>query len=320
MAKRRRLAPPEAGAAPEAPLPRAPSLPPVAQVAGEAAGRAAFDEVAGAMAAARAEGRLLQALPLERVVADHLIRDRVRVEDEAMAALRASLRARGQQTPIEVTPLPPDAEGARWGLISGWRRLMALRALAAEGGEATVLARIRAQADAPEAYVAMVEENEIRADLSYFERARIVIRATETGAFPDRDAALRALFANVSRAKRSKIRAFTRIIDALEPVLLFPTEIGERLGLKLAQSLAEDPGLAPRIDAAFAADPPDSAVTEQARLAALMAPSKATPAPPPAREVAGLRLVRDGQRITLSGRGVDEALLDDLAAWLAARR
>ena len=89
------------------------------------------------------------------------------------AALMASLESRGQQTPIEVVEL---ADG-RFGLISGWRRLTALRQLQADEGRGqgldTVLALLRRPDTASDAYVSMVEENEIRTDLSHFERGRI---------------------------------------------------------------------------------------------------------------------------------------------------
>ncbi|MBD3766047.1 MAG: ParB N-terminal domain-containing protein, partial [Rhodobacterales bacterium] len=80
-------------------------------------------------------------------------------DPEEMAALRASLAARGQQTPIEVVELAPG----RYGLISGARRLAALRALAEETGEARfarVQALLRPFSAASDAYLAMVEENE----------------------------------------------------------------------------------------------------------------------------------------------------------------
>ena len=61
---------------------------------------------------AREEGRMVLDLPLDAIAPDHLARDRVPAEDEEMAALRESLRAHGQRTPIEVTPLVTGA-GAR---------------------------------------------------------------------------------------------------------------------------------------------------------------------------------------------------------------
>ena len=94
---------------------------PIARVAGDAATTAAFEAVSDELRRARVEGRLVQALPLTAVQDDYLVRDRILAEDEDLAALMASLRARGQQTPIDVV----DLGGGRYGLISGWRRLSA---------------------------------------------------------------------------------------------------------------------------------------------------------------------------------------------------
>ncbi|MEL6646749.1 MAG: ParB N-terminal domain-containing protein, partial [Pseudomonadota bacterium] len=228
MAKRKRLGPVDAFAAspgfdraPETKSALAPA--PIASVAGDAAAVDALARVSSALEAARAEGRLVQKIPLDQVVADHLIRDRITTDETEMEALKESLRNRGQQTPIEVVELAPD----RFGLISGWRRLHALRALKSE----TVLARLITPGTEADAYVAMVEENEIRVGLSYYERARIVLRAEQEGVYPTRKAALQSLFANVSRAKRSKIGSFVTVVEALDETLRFPTELGERLGL-----------------------------------------------------------------------------------------
>lgn len=79
-----------------------------------------------------------------------------------MASLKASIRSCDQQMPIEVVALG----NGRYGLISGARRLAALSALHAETGEArfaTVKALLRPIKAAPKSYLAMVEENEIRA-------------------------------------------------------------------------------------------------------------------------------------------------------------
>ena len=78
---------------------------PIARVAAEAAGAAALQEMAETLTRARDDGRMVLDLPLDAIAADHLARDRLPVEDAEMAALRESLRAHGQRTPIEVTPL-----------------------------------------------------------------------------------------------------------------------------------------------------------------------------------------------------------------------
>ena len=278
MAKRRRLtAPHPAGPSNVATFPPgAPPArrPPIAEVAGEAAATSALQDMADRFDRARAEGRMIQSLPLDAIETDYLIRDRLGLEEEGQGALVASIRARGQQMPVEVV----DLGAGRYGLISGWRRLAALRALHAETGEdrfATALAVLRRPADAPEAYLAMVEENEIRVGLSYYERARIAARAVEAGVFAGDTEALQALFAAASRARRSKIGSFLRIVRALDGGLRFPAAIPERLGLALSAALEADAGLAGRILADLRRNPPATAEEERARLARLAAPPRA---------------------------------------------
>ncbi len=335
MAKRLRLTPPKDGYLAEAgpvsagtetkstlSAPFGAGVAPIARVAADAAATAALDLVSDELRRARAEGRLIQSLPLEAVIEDYLVRDRVTVAPEELAALTESLRARGQQAPIEVV----DLGQGRYGLISGWRRLAALRGLRAETGEArfgTVLALLRRPADAGAAYVAMVEENEIRVGLSYYERARIVAKAVEQGVFPGPKQALQSLFSAASRAKRSKIGSFLAIVGALDGALRHPTAIGERMGLALAQALEADPDLAGRIRAEIAARRPATAEAELALLAAALRAGAARPPAPPA-PAGGIRVALErgpsGPRIVLTGAGVDAALQARIEAWLAASR
>ena len=286
--------------------------PPVARVAAEAAAEAALREVSAELAGLRAEGRVVLRLPLAAVVDDWLIRDRLAAEPAELAALTDSLRAHGQRMPIEVAALGPG----RYGLISGWRRMLALRALAAEDARFdSVLALVRTPETAADAYVAMVEENEIRAALSYWERARVVVRAVAGGVFGSEKQALQRLFAGASRAKRSKIGSFLGLVQALDGVLRFPSELPERAGLALAAALAADAGLPARLAAAWAADPPATPQAEQARLSALLA----RPRVPPARRDLGpgLWLEQPGKgRVVLGGSAVDAAFLARLEAWL----
>ncbi len=322
MAKRKRLDPTPLPGTPDAApeVKSAPgSRPPIAQVSGDSSAAAALGEVTEAFTRAREEGRLVQAIPLEAVRADHLMRDRIAVDEGALEDLVASIRARGQQTPIEVVALE---EG--YGLISGWRRLEALRRLHAETGAAefaTVLALLRRPAEASEAYQAMVEENEIRLGLSYYERARIAVRAAEAGVYPDRRAALRGLFAAASRARRSKIASFMVVHDALDGALRFPAAIPERLGLRLAKALEADPALAPAVRARLRKADPADAAAEAALLTRALAPA-ADPRPPEgAQEIRpGVFLEVTGgylkPKLTISGPKVDNALRERLTAWL----
>lgn len=283
MAKRKRLildladpAPlpdPHAGRAPEvkAHLPAGfapPIAPPIAQVAGDASASAALAGLAADVAAARADGRLLQRLPLSAIDPDHLVRDRLAADDEELAGLVDSIRTHGQRTPIEVA----DLGQGRYGLISGWRRVTALTRLAVEDAAfGTALAMVRRPAHAAEAYVAMVEENEVRAGLSYWERARIAARAADLGVFASEREALRRLFANASRSRRSKIGSFLGMYRAMDGVLRFPAALGERLGLDLAQALEEGRVTPERIATALRIADPQTPGSEQAVLAIQLA-------------------------------------------------
>jgi len=258
MAKRRRLTPITEPLSPDAPLEtksRNPA-PPIAQVAGASAAFSANEALEEKM---RREGRLVVTLSLEAIVETHLMRDRMGTDMPEMEALKASLSAHGQRTAIEVEELG----AGRFGLISGWRRLTALKSLYAETGEdrfGRVLALLRQPEDRAEAYISMVEENEIRAGLSYYERARVAAKAAGQGAFESPEAAVNALFASGSRARRSKIRSFLRVYASLDDVLQFPQTLPERLGLKLAEALKA--GKSGALRDALAANPAQTAEAE----------------------------------------------------------
>jgi len=327
MAKRKRLTPAQPGylegPAPEVKAMRAGALPaPIAQVAAEASASAALEELSAAMQAARREGRLIETLPLESIDARHMVRDRLVQDEDEMQALIASLEARGQQTPIEVVALPAPRNGCTHGLISGWRRLSALGRLHQRTGEprfATVKALVIAPDSAAAAYVAMVEENEIRADLSFYERARIALRACQEGVYPSQRAALQGLFGSATRSRRSKIGSFVPLVEALDGMLGFPAAISEKLGLALSKALQSDPGLAAAIGARLRADPPATAAEELAHLAAVLGrkPKRAQGATS-AGPVAARFDAATG-RIELTGDGVDATLFAALEAWLKAR-
>ena len=274
MAKRKRLSP--AMLTPDAPI-AAPETKsarvPIADVANDAALTNALMELSDKISTARQEERWIEKIKLDAVVSEYLVRDRVAIDPEEMTTLKNSLRASGQQTAIEVVPYGPET----FGLISGWRRLAALRELALEGGTDTVLAIIRQDDDAKASYQAMVDENEIRAGLSFYERGRIVAQAVDEGAYASDKDALSALFQAVPRAKRSKIGSFVRVVRALDDVLQFPTALSERLGLALAQALGADAGFAGKLRKKLEAAHPQTASAEIAVItAAMKGPSKKT--------------------------------------------
>jgi len=272
---------------------------PVASVTAEAAAQSAFEEVADELRRAKAEGRMVLSLPLAAIEAGFLVRDRIVVDDDDMASLRDSLRDRGQQTPIEVEDLGNGA----YGLISGWRRLMTLRALLDETQDprfAHVQALLRVPENAAASYRAMVEENEIRANLSFYERAHIAVKAMEQGLFPDAKSAVQSLFAAARRPKQSKIVGFTNLVTTLGAHLRWPSAIPEKLGLSLVAALQGDP----------------RAVLD----AALKAPAGTTSAPNAPQDIApGITMHVAKGKVTFKGAAVDDALIKALRAWMEDR-
>lgn len=333
MAKRKRLTPAQSGfSAVSAPVPR----PPIAQVAGDVALTAAFEEVQAELQAAQREGRMVLSLPLDAVQGDYLIRDRQSNDPEDMAALKVSLTARGQQTPIEVVAL----EDGSFGLISGWRRLLALSELLAETGAVrfgTINALLRQPEDRSAAYVAMIEENEIRADLSIYERARIALLSVRAGVYDSEKQALQTLYSAVSFSKRSKVKSFFPLVDALDEVLCYPGQIPERLGLALSKALVADTTLGARLCAALAAQSNPAPAEERAVLEAhLRLPnqqnreSNATvriDLSPEITPISGRSLIAPGihisagrGRVELVGDGVNGGFIDRLSEWLRTQR
>lgn len=273
MAKRKRLTPANPAVFGGAdPAPNGLSRAPIADVAMEAATTSALEEVSRELAEARENGRMVLSLPLEQIKLDHLVRDRLMADDVELEALVESISIRGQQTPIEVMAL--DSGG--YGLISGWRRCQAIARLVERGGQDNhVLALLRQPSEASDAYLAMVEENEIRVGLSYFERARIAVKSVDQGVFETEKAALLSLFRSASRPKRSKIRSFLPLVAAFDGVLRFPHMIGERLGLRLSSALEASPWLASDIREKLSADPPVTGEDEQAFLTTVLAKHEA---------------------------------------------
>lgn len=174
-------------------------------------------------------------IPLDRIEADALPRDRTRLDPAALDELQASIAAHGLRQPIEVFETPTG-----YGLVSGYRRLAALRRLHALTGDprhARIAAVILPAADRAALLARMVEENEIRADLSPWERASIAIAARDDGTFPTLDAALAALFPHAGRPKRARIRGAAEVVEALEGVLADPEALSERQLLRIAGAL-----------------------------------------------------------------------------------
>lgn len=279
MAKRRRLVAPNANelqemeegfvAKPSAnPFETKSAVPPIAQVAAEAASLNSMASVTDRVALARdqgdaarwreaeQDGLLVQLLAVDAIDQDYIRRDRLVEDLEATAELEASIKLHGLRAPIEVAKTE-----AGYGLISGFRRLQAYRALAQQDPDFTRMpAFVRDAGAGQAAYISMVEENEIRANLSHYERGRIAVLAAGQGVFPSVEAAVDVLFAAASKAKRSKVRSFAAVHAALGDLLQFPTGLTEKAGLSLAAGL-RDGGQA-QLRAGLAAGDPQDAKSE----------------------------------------------------------
>ena len=252
MAKRRKLEAPSAAelsameAEIDAQTPARGSAP-IAQVAAEAslmAPLSAPQDVTDAaeLRQARGEGRLILDIPLEQIDASALERDRIVLNEEAMKELRESIQSHGVRLPIEVYALEAARDGRRYGLISGFRRHLAVSELYELTGiddYAKIRALVVPSDGAGDALARMVEENEVRADLSPYERGRIAVLAVQQRAFPNVHAAVDGLFSVASKAKRSKIRSFALVFEELGDMLICADEMSERQGLRLAGALRE---------------------------------------------------------------------------------
>lgn len=351
MAKRRSLEIPSSDALQrmeeefrrETPGPRS-AVAPIAQIAAETAAihdprppearaEAARDRAeAAAFRDAQGRGLVMLDLLLDEIEPDALVRDRMVIDATELDELQLAIARNGLRLPIEVFPRP--GESRPWGLLSGYRRLMAVRALRDLNRDGRY-DRIKAVARDPQAmggaFAAMVEENEIRATLSHYERGRIAVIAAQQGAFPNAEAAVDALFPVASKAKRSKIRSFALIFEELGDMLKFPEMLREKDGLRLAQALRD--GAEAPLREALADHTPTSADDESALIATTL-DTLAAPAPDPRKggrpkRAPGPRAVAssgfvieaqedaDGWVIRLGGpRRADRALVDELVRQL----
>lgn len=325
---------------------RNPLSAPIAQVAAEAAQSADLksqDERAEQarnrhdaerLRQAEKEGLLILDIPLSEIEDGEIIRDRIALDAEEFEELKRSIATHGLRMPIEVFVRANPVGGKRYAVLSGYRRFRAVEALN-ELWRGERFGSIRAIVREPEAmggtFVAMVEENEVRSDLSHFERGRIAVLAAKEGAFVNTEAAVDALFASGSKAKRSKIRSFALIFEELGDMLVFPEALREKDGLKIATALRA--GAEAHLREALAQVTPESAEEELSVLLRAIDGMGAQAAPKarggrPKRATgsrdtsAGVRLDWERQGadwvIRLSGGEVDEDLMHRLADQIGA--
>ncbi len=178
-------------------------------------------------------------LPLNAIDAAALPRDRLALDDNALEELKTSISLHGLRQPIEVYELCEPQGPLLYGLISGLRRLTAMRALADMVPDRfpTIPAFLRHPQDSGEAVAAMVGENEQRADITPWERGLILVRCRNGGLFDTLDAAVAALHPFAPAMKRSRLRALAHVVEELDGLLEGPTALSQRQMLRLAAAL-----------------------------------------------------------------------------------
>lgn len=333
-----------------------PGMAPIAQVAAESASLATTGDAearaarlrdqadAERLRQAEGQGLLIVELPVDRIDEGAMIRDRMVMDEDAMQELRLSIAANGLRLPIEVFEIGgQDGSERRYGLLSGYRRLHAVRALRtltrdARHDRIRALVRPRTQADA--AFVSMVEENEVRAELSHFERGRIAVIAAKQGAFANVEDAVNRLFATGSKAKRSKVRSFALIFEELGDMLRFPEALTEKRGLRLSAALRD--GAEASLRKALSTATPRDAEEEWQMIEPVLAQLEGAPRNPARggrprtrpsapqgwtadtaiRTSSGItiRHARDGKAhvLRLEGRALDDTLMESLMIEIQA--
>lgn len=195
----------------------------------------------------------LQMIPLDQIDDAALARDRSHLDAEALNELTQSIAVSGLRMPVEVFQLAdPAPDGALYGLISGFRRIAAFRAQHAATGQARyaeIPAFVRAPASIAAAVAAMVEENDIRAELSPWDRGRVAVTARDQGVFATIEEAVERLYPMASKQKRTRLRAFARVADALDGCLAKPESLNQLQVLRLDAALRA--GFGPIIRAAL---------------------------------------------------------------------
>ncbi|OSP55826.1 ParB N-terminal domain-containing protein [Pseudoruegeria sp. SK021] len=208
----------------------------------EQAIRAENDALAHEFVALKAQGLVLQRLPLAEVHAAKLTRDRREVDIDDLQELKDSINEIGLSNPIQV-----EVAGDGYELVQGARRLSAFRALFQETGDerfASIPAVVLEAGETLDAlYRRMVDENLIRTDISFAEMAALARSYADDPAttVATVDEAVQVLYRSAAKQKRSYIRAFAQLLQVLEPHLSFPQAIPRALGLAVRKRIEDEP-------------------------------------------------------------------------------
>ena len=185
-------------------------------------------------------------IPLAAISAHAFLRDRTAPDPAAQADLLHSILADGLRQPIELVELSEPFDGCTHALVSGMRRLTALREIARMNGTAntaTAPATLRAPTTMTEILRDIASENEQRAQVSMFEKGRFLNAAVDQGHLPNLDAAIAQLFPGQNRNKTFRLRSAAEVAQALDGQLSTPEALSqaqiEALATALRRGMAE---------------------------------------------------------------------------------
>ncbi|MGB3556887.1 MAG: ParB N-terminal domain-containing protein [Jannaschia sp.] len=204
--------------------------------------RAENDSLAHEFVRLKKVGLIVDLIPIDRIDAQKLTRDRTVTHDAEMDDLKASLREVGLSNPIRVEPGPNE----RFELIEGMRRLTAYRQLLEETGDpkwSAIPAGLVATGQKDAAlYRRMVDENLVRKDISFAEMAALALAYAESGVdgCADVDEAVNRLYASAGPQKRTYVRKFAMLLRRVGKALDHPSAMPRALGLQLADMIEED--------------------------------------------------------------------------------
>ncbi|ROT97674.1 ParB/RepB/Spo0J family partition protein [Histidinibacterium lentulum] len=170
-------------------------------------------------------------LLLSDIDPDAFLRDRSAMDEDALAELMGSIVAHGLRQPVEVTETgatPPYA------LVSGRRRYEAMQ----RTGYTKIPALIRPSEDPARILAAIVEENEVREDISPWDRGRVIFDAVEQGYFQTVEEAVQRLHPGASKQKRARLRQLAEVVAQMEPHLPDPESWQQAQLLRVAAALS----------------------------------------------------------------------------------
>lgn len=204
----------------------------------EAAIRKENDSLAAEHVRLKKLGLITDLIETDLVKMTKLTRDRSSEDDPELEELMESIKSVGLSNPIQVEQTEDGFE-----LIQGFRRLSAFRALHAQTADpryrripAALVLRGEPLANL---YRKMVDENLIRKDLSFGEMAKLALSyATEANIDPHD--AVSVLYASTLKQKRTYIRQFAQVLEALGDHVKFPEAIPRALGLDLYRFMSLD--------------------------------------------------------------------------------